>query len=71
MKNILIPITDEHYEIYLANQERVNDALKAAVINELSAEALDRMEFVKIICRAKAPVCNWHDMELQILKGSL
>jgi len=29
----------------------------------------DNLELVKIICRTKAPVCNWTDMEQQMMKG--
>lgn len=71
MKTISISVTDEMHDLYLKNESKVNEALKFAVSNELSAENLDRMDYVKVICRAKAPVCNWHDMEIQILKGAL
>lgn len=71
MKTITIPLPDDLHALYLKNEDRVNEALKVAVKNELSAEGLDRMDFVRVICRAKAPVCNWHDMEIQIMKGSL
>ena len=71
MKTISIPVSDELYELYLKNENTVNAALKSSIQNELRAELPDRMELVKVICRAKAPVCNWRDMEIQILRGSL
>lgn len=71
MKTISIPVSDELYEFYLKNESMIVEALKVAIKQELNAEKLDRMDLVKVICRAKAPVCNWHDMEIQIMKGSL
>jgi hypothetical protein len=71
MKTISIPVPEELVKLYLENETRVVDVLKSALASELDSLALDRMEYVRVICRAKAPVCNWHDMELQILKGSL
>lgn len=71
MKTISISVSDELYALYIKNENKVIAALKSSIQNELGAESPDRMEFVKVICRAKAPVCNWHDMEIQILKGSL
>jgi chorismate mutase len=59
------------HELYLKKEGELNKALIKTLQNELITSVEDRLEFVKVICRAKAPVCNWHDMELQILKGSL
>lgn len=71
MKTISVPVPDDLYEVYLKNESKINTALKTVVQNELKVTSADRLEYVKVICRAKAPVCNWHDMELQILKGAL
>jgi hypothetical protein len=31
----------------------------------------DKLELVKIITRAKGPVCNWKDLEKEIMKGAI
>lgn len=71
MKTITITISDELHGLYTKREDTLAPMLKVAVENEIRLQPTDRLEYVKVICRAKAPVCNWHDMELQILKGSL
>lgn len=34
-------------------------------------EIKERLELVKIITRTKASVCNWEDLERQIMKGAI
>ena len=34
-------------------------------------EIKNRLESVKIITRIKGPVCNWDDMEKEIMKGAI
>ena len=39
---------------------------------KIRAEEIDkRLEYVKIITRTKASVCNWDDLEKQIMKGAI
>lgn len=71
MKTITIPVTDELHAIYLEKKEEMEAVLKNALEEKFSTELSQREEYVRVIWRAKAPVCNWHDMELQIMKGAL
>jgi hypothetical protein len=36
-----------------------------------SRRKLERLELVKIITRTKASVCNWEDLERQIMRGAI
>lgn len=71
MKTITISLSDELHSLYVKKEDALIPMLQIAVENEIRLQPIDRLEYVKVICRAKAPVCNWHDMELQILKGAL
>ena len=47
-------------------------AVKRAIQKELEKDKLEnRLELVKIITRTKAPVCNWKDLEKEIMKGAI
>jgi len=35
------------------------------------SEIEQRLEYVRIITRTKSTVCNWHDLERQIMKGAI
>lgn len=70
MKTLTIAVSDELHGLFTEKEDTLTPLLKVAVENEIRLQP-DRLEYVKVICRAKAPVCNWHDMELQILKGAL
>jgi len=71
MKMMTIPVSEKVYELFLKNETLVLEIIEKALEGHLGESSVDRQEFVRVICRAKAPVCNWHDMELQIMKGSL
>lgn len=47
-------------------------AVKKVIQKELEKDELrNRLELVKIITRTKAPVCNWRDLEREIMKGAI
>ncbi len=46
--------------------------IKKMVDKELKNNSLNnKLESVKIITRAKGPVCNWKDLEKEIMKGAI
>jgi hypothetical protein len=48
------------------------DKIKNLVREELEKDKLNyRLELVKIITRAKGSVCNWKDLEEEIMRGSI
>lgn len=49
-------------------EQFVREALAQRLMQADSAEA--RLELVRTICRAKASVCNWGDLEREILEAS-
>lgn len=71
MKTISIAVSDEMHALYLEKKEEVDAVIRAALEDKFSTDLAARMEYVRVIWRAKAPVCNWHDMELQIMRGAL
>lgn len=71
MKIITIQVSDKIHHLFMKNKSKVEEIVEKTLAEQADEIAVDRLEYVRVICRAKAPVCNWHDMELDIMKGSL
>ena len=73
MKNVKLDLPAELADFFAGPD---HEYLKAQVIKTLKKElafkkAGGAQELVRVVTRTKARVCNWEDLEREILKGAI
>ena len=72
MVNLELNLPDELEKDFNENREKYTAQMEKALIKLIrDSSQLGRLEMVKTITRAKAPVLNWQDLEREIFEGGI
>ncbi|MCB0420254.1 MAG: hypothetical protein KDD61_04620 [Bdellovibrionales bacterium] len=71
MAKIEIEVSEEIYSLFQQEPEYYQNLLREQLTKACRQRHRNPTDWVKTLTRLKTPVCNWTDLEQQILRGAL